>query len=112
MEKQIKKLTIAKGRQILCYREAGGYHDGHIGMPWGHRYRAFGGKGKLPRAEREELSEGREGTFIGNSTCQGTELRALLFSGSWEEACILMDTQKHRRGKEVSQHFPAHPATH
>lgn len=62
-------------------------------MPWRHRHRAFGSNGKLPRAEWEELTEGSKGAFTGNSTCQGTKLLVLLFSGSWEEACILMDNR-------------------
>lgn len=48
-------------------------------MPWGHRYRAFGSKGKLPRAEWEELREGSKGTFTGNSTCQGRVTGTLIF---------------------------------
>lgn len=50
-----------------------------------------------------ELSGRNSGKEV-RGVLQGTaharaELLALLFSGSWEEACILLDTQKHRRGK-------------
>lgn len=48
------------------------------------------------RTEWEKLSEGAKGTFRGNSTCKGTAVLALLFSGGWEETCILIEKQKLR----------------